>query len=82
MKYFFGIGAIIVGIFMVIKTEWFVRNFGSSSWAEEHLGSSGGTRLMYKFIGIIFIILSMMAMTGMLGDVILSVFGRLFGLKQ
>ena len=81
MKYFFGIGAIIVGIFMVVKTEWFLQNFGSSSWAEEHLGASGGTRLMYKLIGIIMIALAMMGMTGMLGSVILSVFGRLFGLK-
>ena len=81
MKYFFGIGAIVVGIFLVIKTEWFVQNFGASTWAEEHLGTSGGTRLMYKLIGIIMIVLAMMGMTGMLGSVILSVFGRLFGLK-
>ena len=66
---------------MVIKTEWFIQNFGTSSWAEQHLGSSGGTRLMYKLIGIIIIILSMMGMTGMLGEVIINVFGRLFGLK-
>jgi len=66
---------------LVIKTEWFIQNFGTSSWAEQHLGSSGGTRLMYKLIGIIIIILSMMGMTGMLGEVIINVFGRLFGLK-
>lgn len=71
----------MVGIFMVVKTEWFLNNFGASSWAEQHLGSSGGTRLMYKLIGIIMIVLAMMGMTGMLGNVILSIFGRLFGLK-
>lgn len=76
-----GVLIIIVGIFLVIKTEWFLQSFGTSSWAEEHMGSSGGSRLMYKLIGIVFIILSVMGMTGMLGEVIVSVFGRLFGLK-
>jgi len=82
MTYIIGILVIIVGVFLVIKTEWFVQNFGSSAWAEEHLGTSGGTRLMYKLIGIIFIVLSMMGMTGMLGEVIINIFGGLFGLKK
>ena len=81
MNIVIGILIIVVGCLLVIKSEWFVQNFGTSNWAEEHLGSSGGTRLMYKFIGVAFIILAMMGMTGMLGEVIISVFGRLFGLK-
>ncbi len=81
MNIVIGILIILAGVFLVIKTEWFIQNFGTSSWAEQHLGSSGGTRLMYKLIGIIIIILSMMGMTGMLGEVIINVFGRLFGLK-
>ncbi len=81
MKYIIGILVIVVGCLLVIKAEWFVQNFGTSSWAEEHLGTSGGTRLMYKLIGIIGIVLAMMGMTGMLGEVIIGTFGRLFGLK-
>ena len=81
MKYIIGILVIVVGCILVIKAEWFVQNFGTSSWAEQYLGTSGGTRLMYKLLGIIFIILSMMGMTGMLGEVIIGTFGRLFGLK-
>lgn len=80
MKYVLGLLVIALGAVMVIKTEWFIENFGQSSWAEDKLGS-GGSRLMYKLIGIAAIILSLMAMTGMLGEVILSVFGGLFGLK-
>jgi hypothetical protein len=76
-----GILVILAGVLLVIKTEWFVQNFGTSSWAEEHLGTSGGTRLMYKLIGIAFIVLSVMGMTGMLGEVIVGTFGKLFGLK-
>ena len=81
MSIFVGILIILAGVFLVIKTEWFIQNFGTSSWAEEHMGTSGGTRLMYKLIGIAAIILSVMGMTGMLGEVIISIFGRLFGLK-
>lgn len=81
MKYTVGILAIVVGAILVIKTEWFVQNFGTSSWAEAHLGSSGGTRLLYKLIGIAMIVLSLMGMTGLLGEVILGIFGRLFGIR-
>lgn len=80
MKFFVGILAIALGVFMVIKTEFFVQNFGSIAWAEEHLGSSGGTRLMYKLIGLAFIALSVLGMTGLLGNMILGVVGGLFGL--
>lgn len=81
MKYFFGFAAIIVGALFVIKTEWLVENFGHSEWAEQHLGG-GGTRLMYKLMGILFIILSLMGMTGLLGEVLIGVFGRLFGFEE
>ncbi|PIZ96765.1 MAG: hypothetical protein COX80_00505 [Candidatus Magasanikbacteria bacterium CG_4_10_14_0_2_um_filter_33_14] len=77
MGYVFGILIIIVGAFMVIKTEWFVSSFGYSGWAEEKLGG-GGTRTMYKLLGIAAILLSLMGMTGMLGEVIIKVFGRMF----
>ena len=72
--------AIPLGCLMVIKTEWLIRNFGSSAWAEHYLGTSGGTRLMYKLLGIIFIILALMSLTGLLGGFILSIFGPLFRL--
>ncbi len=82
MSYVVGILAIILGTIMVIKTEWFLSSFGTIQWAEEHLGTSGGSRIMYKLIGLAFIILSLMGMTGLLGKVILGIFGPLFGIKQ
>lgn len=78
MSYIIGFGVIALGVVLIIKTEWFVQNFGASDWAEQHLGTSGGTRLMYKLIGLAMIFLSLMGMTGMLGGIIISVFGRLF----
>ncbi len=82
MKYVIGLFVIGVGIIFVLKTEWFVRNFGSIAWAEQHLGSSGGTRLMYKLMGVALVFLSLMAMTGLLGEIFLGVFGKLFGVPQ
>jgi len=76
MKYFFGILVIALGVFMVIRTEWFVENFGYSDWAEAKLGG-GGTRLMYKLIGIVFILGSVLAMTGAMGEIIVGIFGHL-----
>lgn len=78
MKYIVGILAIVFGTFMVIKTEWFLENFGTNAWAEQHLGSDGGSRLMYKLIGLAIIIIAMLGMTGLLGGIIMSIFSSLF----
>ncbi|MFH0857804.1 MAG: hypothetical protein V1848_03600 [Candidatus Magasanikbacteria bacterium] len=76
LKYIVGIGAVAFGFFMVIKTEWFVQNLGTSAWAEEHMG----TRMFYKLVGLTFIVGAVLLATGALGDMFLSIFGRLFGL--
>jgi len=80
MKYIIGVLAIVLGTVLIIKTEWFVQNFGPSAWAEEHMGTSGGSRLLYKLIGLAIIFIAMLGITGMLGNVILGTFGKLFGL--
>lgn len=79
MKYVISILAIALGTVLVIKTEWFYQNFGSIRWAEEHLG--GGSRLMYKLVGIAIIIIAVLGVTGQLGAVVLGIFGRLFGIQ-
>jgi hypothetical protein len=79
MRFFLGLLGVALGAVLIIKTEWFIRNFGKNGWAEEHLGTSGGTRLMYKLIGLVFIIISMLAMTGLLGGIVLGIFTPLFG---
>lgn len=72
---------VAVGALMIIKTESIIQSVGTSDWAETKFGTSGGTRMMYKIIGIIIIILSLMGLTGQLGGFVLAVFGRLFGAK-
>lgn len=81
MKYFLGLLGIGLGVLLVIKTEWFIQTFGTSVWAEQHMGTNGGTRLLYKLIGIAAIFISLMAMTGLLGPFLLSSLGGLFGAR-
>lgn len=61
------IGLIIalIGFVLVWKTEWFLYNFGRIGFAEKHLGSEGGSRLMYKFIGTILILVGFLYLTGL-----------------
>lgn len=79
MKIIFGILAIALGVVIVIKSDWFVENFGTIAWAEEHLGTSGGSRLMWKLIGLAFIIVSLMIMTNLLQMIVLGFFGPMLG---
>lgn len=79
MTYVLGFLGIALGTVLVLKTEWFVQNFGTSQWAEEHMGTSGGSRLMYKLVGLIIIFFAMMGMTGLLGGFLMGTVGKLFG---
>ncbi len=76
MKYIFALVVVLVGAFLVIKTEWFVDNFGTSSWAE---AKGIGTRFLYKVVGIAMIVLLLLGISGILGNILLAVFGPLFG---
>lgn len=78
MKYVIGLLAIAFGVVLIIKTEWFIQNFGTNAWAEQHLGTSGGSRLLYKLIGLAIIFIAMMGVTGLLGGFIMGTVGRLF----
>ena len=60
----FGIVLTVIGALFVIKTEWFLQNFGSIEFFDKNLGSSGGSRLGWKLLGLIFIIIGILMMTG------------------
>lgn len=62
-KYIFGLILIAVGVIVIWKTDWFIRNFGQSSWAEAKLGN-GGTWTFYKIIGVIAILFAFLIMSG------------------
>jgi len=73
-----GLAAVGVGVLFVIKSEWFLNNFGTIEWAEQHLGTSGGTRMFYKLIGLGIIFIGLLAATGMIGGFLTGTVGRLF----
>ncbi len=51
-----------------------LRVFGRVNWFENKLGLWGGSRMFYKFLGIIIVFLTVMWMTGLLQEIILSIF--------
>ena len=63
-----GIILVVVGAFFVVKTEWFLQNFGRIEFFDNKLGSSGGSRLGWKLLGIIFIFIGILMMTGSGGE--------------
>ncbi len=70
---------VAIGFLIVWKSEWLYQNFGTVSWAEQHLGTEGGTRLFYKLFGFVIIIISMLGVSGLLGGLVLGIFGKMFG---
>ena len=75
MKYVLGIIIVGVGFLIVWKSDWLMDNFGRISWAEAKLGTEGGTRLLYKLIGIAIIIGAFLYMSGALGSIMRAIFG-------
>ncbi len=59
-----GILLTAAGTLLVIKTEWFLNNFGRIAWFDLKLGVEGGSRLGYKLVGIILIVLGLILATG------------------
>ncbi len=68
----------LIGFLLTVKSDWFMFNFGRVSWVEKHLKVEGGSRLFYKLLGILIIIGSFMAMTGLLQKLILKILSPYF----
>ena len=64
MSIFIGSLIIAAGAILVIKSEWFLQNFGRIAWFEAKLGAEGGSRLGYKLIGIILLLVGIIVFTG------------------
>jgi len=73
----FGIILIIIGPILVIKSEWFLENFGRIEWAEQKLGAEGGTRLFYKLLGLLFIFFGLTMIFNFFGGIVQWVFSPL-----
>jgi len=66
-----------IGFTFVWKTEKYLQNFGTITWAEIKFGP-GGSRTFYKLLGIIIILVGFMLATNLLGNLLLGTVGRLF----
>jgi len=74
MNYFIGGLVIIVGALLVIKTEWIYNFTGPIDWAEQHLGTEGGTKMLIKIIGLILILGAFLTLTGCTGKILHKIF--------
>ncbi len=79
MKIIIGAIVIVSGVFLVIKSEAMLRIFGRISFFEKHLGSEGGSRLGYKVIGFLGIVIGLLVMTNSLGGIIRAIFSSVIG---
>jgi len=78
MQFFLGIIFIAAGFLLVWKSEWLVSNFGQVDWAEQHLGTEGGTRIFWKLLGIGIMFLAMLYMFGFFEGILHAIFSPLF----
>ncbi len=77
MQYFIGIAAVLAGVSLILKTQWYVENFGASAWAEGKFGTTGGTRVMYKLIGLVFIFVGFLAITNLWAGFLMATVGKI-----
>ncbi|HNZ86560.1 MAG TPA: hypothetical protein PLD95_03085 [bacterium] len=77
----YGILVLACGFLVVWKAKWIVDNFGRNAWAEEKLGTSGGTVFLYKVIGILVVFFGMLMITGLKNDFLMATLGKMFFLN-
>jgi len=70
----FGIFLVLAGTAMVIKSDWFLKNFGRIPWAEAKIG---GTMFFYKLVGILLILVGLTLIFNLFGGIVLWFFGPL-----
>jgi hypothetical protein len=66
MHFLVGLGIMAISLTLVLKTEWYMSNFGRIAFFDQHLGVEGGSRLGYKLLGILGIFIGFMIFTGMI----------------
>lgn len=57
----------VAGALITIKSEKMLEFFGRIAFFEDKLGSSGGSRLGYKLVGVLIFFLGILTMTGLIG---------------
>lgn len=78
MNYFVGAVCVLIGVLLILKTEWFLQNFGTIAWAEQNMGTSGGSRLMYKLLGLVGIFIGFLLITNLFQGFLMGTVGKIF----
>lgn len=77
MRIVWGFLIVVAGTLMVIYGEKIYETFGAVPFAEKYLGTEGGSRLFYKLLGVLGVIIGFMIMTNMIGGILLGIFGKI-----
>lgn len=78
MQFFGGLLITLAGVAIIVYTEAILSFSGGLEWASKWLEYYGGSRLGYKLIGLVFVIVGLLMMTGLIGDVVLGIFADMF----
>lgn len=77
LRFILGMGMVGAGVFFVIRTTTIESFFGSVAWAEAKIGP-GGTRLFYKLLGIVVILIGCIVAFNLWDAFLQATLGRLF----
>lgn len=77
MNIILGLVMIAISVHLVIKTESWLSGFGRIQFFEDKLGTSGGSRLGYKLLGLLLFFMGMLIMTGMISGFMMFFLGPL-----
>ena len=79
MHLFSGLIGVIVGVLLIRYAISITNTFGTIPWAEQHLrGGLAGTYSLYKIVGVVVIVLSLLYMFGAIG-IVLGPVSNVFG---
>ncbi len=78
-KFIMGMILAGIGYMTVWKSEWLFVNFGSIGFAEKYFQTAGGSRLFYKVVGFIVILVGILIATDLVDTFLQWTVGGIFG---
>ncbi|OGL61690.1 hypothetical protein A2839_04980 [Candidatus Uhrbacteria bacterium RIFCSPHIGHO2_01_FULL_47_10] len=69
LRIFLGFIVMVIGYFIVSKSEKMFEWFGQNEFAEKYIGS-GGSRTFYKIIGILVVFVGIFIATNVMSDIL------------
>jgi len=67
MNILIGLIMIVIGALIVIKSEALLSSFGRIAFFEKYLGTSGGSRLGYKLVGMLVVFIGILVAVDLIG---------------